>query len=434
MHTITADYNGDSNFTGSTAEPLTESVSQAAATIALTASSDSSVFGEPVTFTVAVAPLLPATSTPTGTVTFKEGLVTLGTSALDSTGHATFTRELVAGAHTLSASYSGDVNFTTADAEGITQTVNPAAAATTVTSSANPSPLGQPLTLTLVVRPSPPIEAIPTGTVTLRDGATMLGTASLDPAGVAALTLPALASGHHSIMAIYHGDINFTSNTSPALSETVTSTPNEAFVTALYRDVLKRAPDTAGFQFWVEQLQAGATRATVANAFETSAEYRGLEVDQFYDTFFHRSADPSGRGLWVNALVAGRSEADVVVAFLTSTEYTVTHRDSASYVNGLYQDVLGHSADPNGAGVWKDLLERGVLSRNQLALSFLSSTEAYVEAVDSYYTTFLGRPADAAGREAYLLALENARFAPTGITTAFLASDEFLARAIASAS
>jgi hypothetical protein len=214
------------------------------------------------------------------------------------------------------------------------------------------------------------------------------------------------------------------------LSETIRTSPNEAFVTALYRDVLQRAPDGAGFQFWVQQLQAGAARAAVASAFETSVEYRGIEVDQFYKTLLHRPADAAGRALWVNALVGGQSESDVVVTFLTSAEYIASHRDNASYVSGLYQDVLNHAADPAGAAVWQDLLQRGVQTRAQVASAFLSSTEAYLQAIDSYYTEFLGRPADTVGRQAYLAALENGKYIPTGIATAFLASDEFLDHAI----
>jgi hypothetical protein len=278
---------------------------------------------------------------------------------------------------------------------------------------------------------------MPAGTVTFLDGSTTLGTVSLDRADTASLTTTTLAVGNHAITASYSGDANFRAVTSAALYQTVlsqpvkTKDPNEAFVTALYRDVLQRVPDAAGFNFWVQLLRQGASRATVASAFETSIEYRGLEVDQFFNSLLHRPADAAGRALWVSALVNGQSEADVVTSFLTSPEYTASHRDNASYVNGLYQDVLGHAADPAGAAVWQDQLQRGVLNRAQVALAFLSSTESYLEAIDSYYTNFLGRPADPAGRQANLAAVQSGKLTPIAITTIFLASDEFLAHAIA---
>ena len=47
------------------------------------------------------------------------------------------------------------------------------------------------------------------------------------------------------------------------------------------------------------------------------------------------------------------------------------------------------------------------------------------------YMNLLGRPAEPAGERTYLAALQAGQFTPTAITTRFLASDEFLAHAIA---
>jgi len=313
----------------------------------------------------------------------------------------------------------------------VTQIVNRADTIITLLSSVNPSVFGLPVTFTALIRAVSPNGSTPTGTITLQDGTTTLGTASLDNAGTATFTTGTLGGGNHSITAVYSGDAVFAPGTSLAFSQTVTASPSDAFVTALYRDVLERLPDAPGFSFWVQQLQAGLSRTAVALAFETCAEYRGLEVDQLYQTFLHRPSDLSGRAFWVKALVSGESEADVVVAFLTSSEYTAGHRDNASYVSGLYQDVLGHPADPAGFAFWQDVLQRGVQSRAQVALSFLSSTEAYLEAIDFYYTNFLGRPADPSGQQAFFAALQSGKVTPTGITAMVLGSDEFLARAVA---
>src|SRR5262249_52350971 len=144
------------------------------------------------------------------------------------------------------------------------QTVNPAATTTTVVSSANPSIFSLPLTLTAVVQAVPPGIGTPTGSVTFRDGTTVLGTAGiLLGTAMASFTSAKLSGGTHSITAGYNGDGNFNPSTSAPFIQTVTTTPIEAFVTALYRDVLERLPDVGGFTFWVQQLQAGASRASV---------------------------------------------------------------------------------------------------------------------------------------------------------------------------
>src|SRR5205823_5619475 len=155
-------------------------------------------------------------------------------------------------------------------------------------------------------------------------------------------------------------------------------------------------------------------------SFVVSIEHRVLEVNEFYNTIFHRPADPAGSAFWVNILVSGRSEAEVAVGFLTSPEYTASHPDNVSYLAGLYQDLLNHPGDPGGSAYWLDLLQRGDLSRGQLALAFLSSPEAYLQAIDFYYMNFLGRPADAAGRQGFLTALQSAKFSPTQFSVIFL--------------
>ena len=81
-HTVTAVYGGDTNFTGSTSPGLTQTVNQGATTTSLGSSANPSVFGQSVTFTATVAAASPASGTPTGTVTFKDGATTLGTGTL----------------------------------------------------------------------------------------------------------------------------------------------------------------------------------------------------------------------------------------------------------------------------------------------------------------------------------------------------------------
>ena len=79
--------------------------------------------------------------------------------------------------------------------------------ATTVVSSNNPARVGSPVTFTASISSGDP--GTPTGSVTFRDGATDLGTASLDTSGQATLTTSALALGSHTLSAEYSGDSLF---------------------------------------------------------------------------------------------------------------------------------------------------------------------------------------------------------------------------------
>jgi GH25 family lysozyme M1 (1,4-beta-N-acetylmuramidase) len=90
------------------------------------------------------------------------------------------------------------------------------ATTTVLSSSANPSKLGQPLTFTATVSG---VGGTPTGNVTFEDGSTVLGTVSL--AGGNA-TLPfsrPMAPGNHNIAAFYKGSSKYQSSTSAVLKQ-----------------------------------------------------------------------------------------------------------------------------------------------------------------------------------------------------------------------
>jgi len=213
-HTVTAVYDEDTNFITSTSASVTQTVNQATTTTAVASGTNPSTYGQLVTFTATVAS---SGGTPTGTVTFKDGAVTLGTGTLAS-GSATFsTSALSLSGHTVTAVYGGDTNFTTSTSAPVTQTVNQATTTTAVASGTNPTVYGTPVTFTAIVASS---GGTPTGTVTFKDGATTLGTGTLS-SGSATYATSSLTAIGHGITAIYGGDTNFSTSTSSLLSQTV---------------------------------------------------------------------------------------------------------------------------------------------------------------------------------------------------------------------
>jgi uncharacterized repeat protein (TIGR01451 family) len=217
-HSITAVYNGDSNFNAASSAALLQTVNKDASSATFTSSPNPSVFGQPVAFTATVSAAAPGAGTPTGTVLFQDGSASLGTANLLN-GQASVTLSMLGvGPHSVTAVYSGDGNFTASTSAGLTQSVGQAATTTTLVSSLNPATYGQPVELTATVQS--PAGTAETGSVTFLDGSTALGTASLS-GNSAQLTTSALAGGTHSITAQYNGDTNFAGSTSTALAETV---------------------------------------------------------------------------------------------------------------------------------------------------------------------------------------------------------------------
>jgi Bacterial Ig-like domain (group 3)/Putative Ig domain len=170
-----------------------------------------------VSFTVTVSPSSSSSLTPSGNVTISDGSTTLGTVALTS-GTAIFsTSALAVGSHSITASYSGDANFSASTSIQLSQVVNQGTTTTSVVASPNPAIVGQPVTLTATIAVVAPAAGTPGVTVTFLDGSTSLGTGTLS-AGQAALTTSALAAGSHSITATYGGDSNFLGSSSSTLT------------------------------------------------------------------------------------------------------------------------------------------------------------------------------------------------------------------------
>jgi hypothetical protein len=221
-HPITAEYTGDAAFTGSTSPVVNQIVQPTATTTGLTSSVNPSVVGQPVTFTATVSAVAPGTGTPAGTVTFRDGAITLVTVALNAAGQAQLsTSALTVGTHPITAQYNGSATFSGSTSPVLNQVVQRAGTGTGFTSSVNPSTVGQPVTFTASVSVTAPGAGVPTGSVTFKDGATILAVVPLDAAGQATFTTSALTAGTHPVTAEYSGDANFSPSTSPVVNQVV---------------------------------------------------------------------------------------------------------------------------------------------------------------------------------------------------------------------
>jgi Bacterial Ig-like domain (group 3)/FG-GAP-like repeat len=189
--------------------------------------------GQSVTFSATVAPTT-GSGTPTGTVTFLDGAVTLGTGTLSS-GTASFTGSLAAGTHSITASYGGDTTYagsvSAADNLTIGSASTLAPTATQLTASPTTASSGTTINFKASVSETSGT-ATPTGTVTFSDGTTVIGTGSL-AAGVATFSTSALSVGTHNITAAYGGDTANAASTSSTFVITITAATPADFTISL---------------------------------------------------------------------------------------------------------------------------------------------------------------------------------------------------------
>ena len=201
---IVASYSGDQNYSAKNSQAVKQVVGRYPSHVEINSSGNIS-YGQAVTLTSDVSSQAP--TQPTGTVTFTTGGTSLGTVPL-VTGVAVLTKKnLSAGAYWILATYNGDALNSNGTSENQAQLiVYPAQTATTLTSSPNPSVVGQNVRFKATVS-SPTV--VPVGTITFTAGATTLGTVSLAK-GQATLTTSELPMGATTVTATYNGTSNIT--------------------------------------------------------------------------------------------------------------------------------------------------------------------------------------------------------------------------------
>ena len=241
-HTINADYGGCTNCSNGGAGPddfgtsggsIAHTVNKADTTTSLAAGPSPSIFSQTVSFTATVTADAPSTATPTGTdgamVVFSVDGSPFITVPVDGTGMASFSTDLLTvGMHTITAAYSGDLNFNTSMDTGVhvvlkvpvTVTVDslPIVDAMTTPVSGRMSVFGQAVIISATVKSIFPVTVpgsmtplTPTGTVLFRENGAPIGITLLDATGVVSMTTNALAVGNHTITAEYAGDAFFDS-------------------------------------------------------------------------------------------------------------------------------------------------------------------------------------------------------------------------------
>lgn len=166
-------------------------------TTSLVASTVSPAGGAAVTLTATVAG-----NSPTGSIEFSEGLVTLATVPL-SGGVANYVSPaLSVGSHTITASYAGNAGNQASASAGLVVTWAKFSTATNLTASSTSPAFGAAVTFTATVSGNSP-----TGNIVFADGGNTLAIVPLS-GGAASYASPALSVGSHTITASYAGNGN----------------------------------------------------------------------------------------------------------------------------------------------------------------------------------------------------------------------------------
>lgn len=153
----------------------------------------------------------------------------------------------------------------------------------------------------------------------------------------------------------------------------------------------------------VAQATAGSLTTTEARArlvenLAHSPTWLSTSVQRLYRDTLGRSADSGGLTYWTGILRAQTLSLTAVTAhFYASSEFfaTLGGGDLASWVDVLYQRLLGRNADAGGRRYWAD--QARVIGRARVARAFIGSLEARRAQVTDRYRVVLGRAPDRGG-------------------------------------
>ena len=187
---IDANQAGNANYNGAPQVQQTITVGKGNQTVAFTSTAPSGATVGGATYTPA------ATATSGLTVALTVDAASASVCSM-SGGVVSF---LAAGSCVIDANQAGNANYNGAPQVQQTIAVSKATTTAALSSSANPTLVGQPVTFTASVTPT-----AAAGSVTFKDGAATLGTGTL-AGGIATFATTGLSSGSHSVTAVYGGN------------------------------------------------------------------------------------------------------------------------------------------------------------------------------------------------------------------------------------
>jgi hypothetical protein len=212
--------------------------------------------------------------------------------------------------------------------------------ATSLVSSLNPAVAGQSVMFTATVTGS----GIPTGSVSFKDGSTVIGTGVLDSAGKATFTTSALSVASHSITAVYGGSAAFAASTSSTLTQTITAPASVGTTTTLTSNL---NPAIAG--------QTVTLTATVAPVSGSGVPSGQVTFKDGSTVIGSASLNASGKAVLATSTLTVGSHAITAsygggAGYLASTSSTLTQTVNSAPVQGATSTTVSSNLNPSVSG------------------------------------------------------------------------------------
>ncbi|HEX7448619.1 MAG TPA: DUF4214 domain-containing protein [Pirellulales bacterium] len=247
--------------------------------------------------------------------------------------------------------------------------------------------------------------AVAAGTEARAEG----GTFAFNSDGSFTFTPPANFSGYAS------APFTVTDASGDKATHTVTVLSQHASVVwKFYEQVLNRAPDPGGLQYWTNYLDNGGQTGQMALGFFESTELLDNIIGNDYQEYLLRMPDAAGLAYWVGVWHATGGPEQIKAGFADSPEfYHSAGGTPQTWIAALYQRILDRSPDPSGEAFWLNHYQQQVAAgvdtgavRQQIALGFFDSPEAYGQDVAGWFQEYLLRAPTNAEKAHYVSQME----------------------------
>ena len=179
------------------------------------------------------------------------------------------------------------------------------------------------------------------------------------------------------------------------------STAEGRYVDRTFELLAGRSATNAEILQWVGPVVAGDRRA-LTDRLVGGDFFAGRLVDDLYQRALGRGADAGGRRFWVAELKNGVDYEWLGVLFYGSDEYYArSGGTNASFVAGLYQNILSREPDAGGRAYWEGVLNSGQARLDDVAAGFYDSPESRRSRAAALYRLVFG----SAPAESVLIAL-----------------------------
>jgi hypothetical protein len=151
------------------------------------------------------------------------------------------------------------------------------------------------------------------------------------------------------------------------------------YVSLVFQGFLRRPAEAGALSTFRSALTAGNfTHGSLVDTLLTSTEFNTFvaPVSRLYMAAFRRVPDAGGLDNWMNDVRAGNSLQSAADAFVASQGFQLTYGslNDMQYVTLLYENVLGREPDPTRLATWTGQLGSGA-SRGLVLIGFSESQE-----------------------------------------------------------